>query len=129
MNVVLGVGGGVAAYKAAELSRLLQERAYAVQVVMTDAAQQFVQPLTFASLTGRKVITGLFTGDVLSSAIEHIQLAKDNQALIIASGQGYLFNTSTNAFTGPLGGGFPANSINIGSVCSMRLTPLAICCA
>ncbi len=84
MNVVLGVGGGIAAYKAAELSRLLQERGYAVQVVMTEAAQQFIQPLTFAALTGRKVVTGLFTEDILSSSIEHIQVARDNQALIVA---------------------------------------------
>ena len=83
MNVVLGVGGGIAAYKAAELARLLGERGFAVQTVMTEAAQKFVQPLTFAALTGRKVITGLFTEDVLSSAIEHIQLAKDNEALIV----------------------------------------------
>ncbi len=84
MNVVLGVGGGIAAYKAAELARLLQERGFAVQTVMTEAAQEFVQPLTFAALTGRKVITGLFTGDILASAIEHIQVARDNHALIVA---------------------------------------------
>jgi phosphopantothenoylcysteine decarboxylase/phosphopantothenate--cysteine ligase len=84
MNVVLGVGGGIAAYKAAELARLLQERGFAVQTVMTEAAQQFVQPLTFAALTGRKVVTGLFTGDTLSNSIDHIQLARDNQALIVA---------------------------------------------
>jgi len=84
MNVVLGVGGGIAAYKAAELSRVLQERGHAVQTVMTAAAQQFVQPLTFASLTGKKVVTGLFSDDVLSNSIEHIQVARDNKALIIA---------------------------------------------
>jgi phosphopantothenoylcysteine decarboxylase / phosphopantothenate---cysteine ligase len=84
MNVVLGVGGGIAAYKAAELVRLLEERGFAVRTVMTESAQKFVQPLTFASLTGRKVITGLFTEDILSSAIEHIQVARDNHALIVA---------------------------------------------
>ncbi len=84
MNVVLGVGGGIAAYKSAELARLLEERGFAVQTVMTEAAQEFVQPLTFAALTGRKVITGLFTEDILSNAIEHIQIAKDNDALIVA---------------------------------------------
>ena len=59
MKVALGVGGGIAAYKAAELARALGERGCTVEVVMTDAAREFVQPLTFASLTGRKVITGL----------------------------------------------------------------------
>jgi phosphopantothenoylcysteine decarboxylase/phosphopantothenate--cysteine ligase len=60
MNVVLGVGGGIAAYKSAELARALMERGFRVQVVMTAAAQRFITPLTFAALTGQKVITGLF---------------------------------------------------------------------
>jgi phosphopantothenoylcysteine decarboxylase/phosphopantothenate--cysteine ligase len=88
MRVVLGVGGGIAAYKAAELARRLQDRGCTVEVVMTAAAQQFVQPLTFASLTGRKVITGLFAResaeDTLSSAIEHIRVAQDNDVLVVA---------------------------------------------
>ena len=88
MNVILGVGGGIAAYKAAELARALQERGLAVQTVMTSSAQQFITPLTFAALTNRKVITDLFSdrdgGDVLSSAVEHIQVAQDNQLLVVA---------------------------------------------
>ena len=59
MNVALGVGGGIAAYKAAELARALMERGFTVQVVMTRAAEEFIRPLTFAALTGRKVITRL----------------------------------------------------------------------
>jgi len=88
MNVVLGVGGGIAAYKSAELARALMERGMRVQVVMTDAAREFVTPLTFASLTGHKVITGLFASgsseETLSSAIEHIAVAQDNEVLVIA---------------------------------------------
>lgn len=88
MNIALGVGGGIAAYKSAELARALQERGHGVQVVMTAAAQQFVRPLTFAALTGRKVITDLFTdrgGDeTLSSAVEHISVAQDHDLLLIA---------------------------------------------
>ncbi|MEO8127176.1 MAG: bifunctional phosphopantothenoylcysteine decarboxylase/phosphopantothenate--cysteine ligase CoaBC [Bryobacteraceae bacterium] len=88
MKVVLGVGGGIAAYKAAELARLLQQRGCVVEVVMTAAAQQFVQPLTFASLTGQKVITGLWSSsssaDTLSSAVEHIRVAQDNDTLVVA---------------------------------------------
>ena len=88
MNVVLGVGGGIAAYKAAEVARGLQQRAASVQVVMTAAAQQFIQPLTFAALTGRKVITDLFSSSspeaTLSSAVEHIAVAQENQALVVA---------------------------------------------
>ena len=63
MRVVLGVGGGVAAYKAAELVRRLQQERLDVQVVMTRHAQEFVTPLTFAALTGQKVITSMFGGE------------------------------------------------------------------
>ena len=90
MRVVLGVCGGIAAYKAAELARTLQDRGCSVQVVMTDAARHFVQPLTFAALTGRKVIAGLWasqqdSGDeTLSSAIEHINVAQENDVLVVA---------------------------------------------
>lgn len=88
MNVALGVGGGIAAYKSAELARALMERGAAVEVIMTGAAEEFVRPLTFAALTGRKVITGLFSAagaeDALSSAIEHIRVAQENDVLVIA---------------------------------------------
>src|SRR5947209_20545685 len=88
MRVVLGVGGGIAAYKSAELARRLQERGCTVEVVMTSGAQQFIQPLTFAALTGRKVITGLWSSnspsDTLSSAVEHIRVAQDNDTLVVA---------------------------------------------
>jgi len=88
MRIVVGVGGGIAAYKAAELVRALGQRGHDVQVVMTRAAQEFVQPLTFAALTGRKVITGLFSQgeaqDALASAVEHIAVAKENDLLVVA---------------------------------------------
>ncbi|MGH9668398.1 MAG: bifunctional phosphopantothenoylcysteine decarboxylase/phosphopantothenate--cysteine ligase CoaBC, partial [Bryobacteraceae bacterium] len=88
MRIALGVGGGIAAYKAAELARALMERDCAVEVVMTGAAQEFVRPLTFASLTGRRVVTGLFGGEsadeTLSSAVEHIRVAQDNNILVVA---------------------------------------------
>jgi phosphopantothenoylcysteine decarboxylase/phosphopantothenate--cysteine ligase len=88
MRLVLGVGGGIAAYKAAELVRALQNKNHAVQVVMTRSAQEFIQPLTFAALSGQKVITGLFSqaseGDALSSAVEHIAVARENHLLVIA---------------------------------------------
>ncbi len=87
MTVILGIGGGIAAYKAAELARALMERGVTVQVVMTRAAQEFVRPLTFAALTARKVITDLFASsgeDTLSSAVEHIRVAQEAQALVVA---------------------------------------------
>src|SRR5581483_8800245 len=88
MNVVLGVGGGIAAYKSAELARALMERGMRVQVVTTEGAREFITPLTFESLTGQKVITGLFSSDhpdeTYSSSIEHIAVAQDNEVLVIA---------------------------------------------
>lgn len=89
MKVALGVTGGIAAYKAAEIVRLLQDRGIRVQVVMTRAAQEFVRPLTFAALSAEKVITGMFSpGEEhepnISSAIEHIALAQSIDALLVA---------------------------------------------
>jgi phosphopantothenoylcysteine decarboxylase/phosphopantothenate--cysteine ligase len=88
MRVVLGVGGGIAAYKSAEVVRALQQRGHDVQTVMTRAAREFIQPLTFAALTGRKVITDLFAtdsaADTLGSAVEHIGVAQEHDVLVIA---------------------------------------------
>ena len=88
MKIALGVSGGIAAYKAAEVVRLLQDRGVRVQVVMTRAAQEFVRPLTFAALSGEKVITGLFGSPEqpanVESAIEHIAVAQSIDALLVA---------------------------------------------
>ncbi|MGA2132363.1 MAG: bifunctional phosphopantothenoylcysteine decarboxylase/phosphopantothenate--cysteine ligase CoaBC [Bryobacteraceae bacterium] len=118
MNIVLGVGGGIAAYKSAELARLLMQQGHSVQVVMTAGAQEFVRPLTFAALTGRKVITGLFASGepegTLSSAVEHIGVAQENDLLVIAPATADLLaklahgladdflTTMYLAFTGPV---------------------------
>jgi len=90
MKIALGVSGGIAAYKAAEIVRLLQDRGIHVQVVMTAAAQEFVRPLTFAALSGEKVITDMFgsaSGDAqanVEAAIEHIAIAQAIDALVVA---------------------------------------------
>ncbi|HET9282407.1 MAG TPA: bifunctional phosphopantothenoylcysteine decarboxylase/phosphopantothenate--cysteine ligase CoaBC [Candidatus Angelobacter sp.] len=88
MKIALGVTGGIAAYKAAELVRLLQDRGVRVQVVMTRAAQEFVRPLTFAALSGEKVITDLFGAGAeepnIDSAVEHIAVAQSIDALVVA---------------------------------------------
>ena len=89
MKVTLGVSGGIAAYKAAELVRALQRQALDVHVVMTDAAKQFIQPLTFASLTGHEVITGMWVQsgtaeETSASSIQHIDAAQTTDLLIVA---------------------------------------------
>ncbi len=87
-KVVVGVSGGIAAYKAAELVRLFAERDYRVQVVMTRSAREFIRPLTFAALTGEKVITDLFPDAGkeadLDNAIEHIAVAQQADLLLVA---------------------------------------------
>jgi phosphopantothenoylcysteine decarboxylase / phosphopantothenate---cysteine ligase len=89
MKIALGVTGGVAAYKAAELVRRLQQERLDVQVVMTRAAQEFITPLTFAALTGQKVITEIFGAPDaapanVESAIEHIAVAQRIDLLLVA---------------------------------------------
>ena len=88
MRIALGVSGGIAAYKAAELVRLLQDQGLDVQVVMTRSACEFITPLTFAALSGHKVITEMFGGaqgsSNVESAIEHIAVAQSIDALVIA---------------------------------------------
>jgi phosphopantothenoylcysteine decarboxylase / phosphopantothenate---cysteine ligase len=90
MRVIVGVSGGIAAYKAAELVRALQRQAVEVRVVMTSAAQKFVQPLTFSALTGHKVITGLWGEEDPGAAapeqngIDHIAEAQWADALVVA---------------------------------------------
>jgi phosphopantothenoylcysteine decarboxylase/phosphopantothenate--cysteine ligase len=92
MRVTIGVSGGIAAYKAAELVRALQRQALEVHVVMTAAAGRFIQPLTFAALTGHKVITSLWDDGAGDSAenpadqngIEHISEAQWSDALVVA---------------------------------------------
>src|SRR5580704_9819163 len=91
MRIVLGVSGGIAAYKAAEIARALIRNGHEVQAVLTRAAEEFIRPLTFASLTGRKVITDLFASSdspspeaTLSSSIEHIGVAQEHDLLLVA---------------------------------------------
>src|ERR1051325_8433660 len=111
MRILLGVSGGVAAYKAAELVRLLMQDGHEVQVVMTAAAGKFIRPLTFAALTGRKVLTDPFD---IESAIEHISVAQEHEMFVIAPATADLLGRLANglandfltttylAFTGPV---------------------------
>jgi len=89
MRITLGVTGGIAAYKSADLLRRLQEEGHSVQVVMTRAAREFVTPLTFAALSGQRVISDLFTNELgstasLESAIDHIAVAQRTDLLVVA---------------------------------------------
>jgi phosphopantothenoylcysteine decarboxylase/phosphopantothenate--cysteine ligase len=91
VKVTVGVCGGIAAYKAVELVRMLQDAGLDPHVVMTRAAGEFVRPLTFAAISGHRVITGLWAEDAagegganLASAIDHINEAQTTGALVVA---------------------------------------------
>jgi phosphopantothenoylcysteine decarboxylase / phosphopantothenate---cysteine ligase len=80
--VLLGVTGGIAAYKSAELCRLLVKEGYAVQVVMSRAATRFITPLTLETLSGRPVHVRMFGSD--RSRVEHVELGAQANVLVVA---------------------------------------------
>ena len=82
-RVVLGVTGGIAAYKAAELARLLVKDGVTVNVVMTEAATRFVAPITFQALTGRPVLTDLWESGA-DNAMGHIGVSRGADAIVVA---------------------------------------------
>lgn len=81
--VCLGVSGGIGAYKAVEVARLLQKRGHEVQAVMTRSARKFVGPLTFEAITHRPVITSQFAAGI-NSNVEHIEIASSIDLLLVA---------------------------------------------
>jgi phosphopantothenoylcysteine decarboxylase/phosphopantothenate--cysteine ligase len=82
-NILLGVTGGIAAYKSAELVRLLVKAGAEVRVVMTPAAAEFVQPLTYQALSGHKVYSEIFDAEA-DSAMDHIELARWADLIVVA---------------------------------------------
>ncbi len=82
-RLVLGITGGIAAYKAAELLRLLIKVGYDVQVVMTESACQFITPVTMQALSGKPVFTGMWDSTI-DNGMPHIELSRDADAIIIA---------------------------------------------
>lgn len=82
-NILLGISGGIAAYKSAELVRLLTKRQYQVRVMMTAAAQNFITPLTFQALSGQPVSTELLDADA-EAGMGHIELARWADLIVIA---------------------------------------------
>jgi phosphopantothenoylcysteine decarboxylase/phosphopantothenate--cysteine ligase len=82
-TIILGVTGGIAAYKAADLASKLAQAGATVRVVMTKAAREFIQPMTFEALTGYPVVTEMF-GPEASSGITHINLADNADIVLIA---------------------------------------------
>jgi phosphopantothenoylcysteine decarboxylase/phosphopantothenate--cysteine ligase len=82
-HLVLGITGGIAAYKAAELARLLVKQGITVQVVMTDAACQFITPITMQALSGRTVHTKMWDASI-ANGMPHIELSREADAILVA---------------------------------------------
>jgi len=83
-HVVLGVCGSIAAYKAADIVRRLQDEGMTVSVIMTACAEKFITPLTLASLSGKKVFREMFDPEGTEWRIDHVNLADDADVLVIA---------------------------------------------
>jgi phosphopantothenoylcysteine decarboxylase/phosphopantothenoylcysteine decarboxylase/phosphopantothenate--cysteine ligase len=116
-NIVLGVTGSIAAYKAAYLANTLHKEGHAVSVVMTEHATEFVTPLTFGTLTKRAVHTNSFT-DAPTYDVEHIDLAKRADILVIAP--------ATANIIGKLAAGIADDLLSTVAMAT-RDTPVLIC--
>ena len=82
-HIVLGLSGGIACYKAAELCRALVKEGASVQVVMTEAAQQFITPVTMQSLSGRAVYHSQWDARAANN-MAHINLSREADAILVA---------------------------------------------
>ena len=82
-HLVLGITGGIAAYKAAELTRLLVKQGISVQVVMTEAACQFITPVTMQALSGKPVYTRMWDAGI-ANGMPHIELSREADAILVA---------------------------------------------
>ena len=114
-KILLGVTGGIAAYKAAELVRLLIKAGAEVRVVMTPAAREFVQPLTFQALSGHRVYTDIFDAEA-DSAMDHIELARWCDQLLVAP--------ASADFLGKLNAGYADNLLL--TLCLASKQPVAV---
>ena len=83
LQLVLGISCGIAAYKAAELTRLFIKRGIAVQVVMTEAAQQFITPVTMQALSGKPVLHSMWDSSI-ANGMPHIELSRQAQLILVA---------------------------------------------
>lgn len=95
-NIILGVGGGIAAYKACELVRLLVQKEMNVHVVLTKAAQEFVTPLTFQTLSKNPVLASMFQN------MSHITLADQADAIVVAPATADLISKAAHGLAGDL---------------------------
>ena len=114
-KIILGVTGGIAAYKAAELTRLLIKNDCDVQVVMTESACHFITPLTFQALSGKEVLTSLWKSNA-SNGMSHIELSRNYDLIIIAPASANFLAKLTHGLADDL----------LSSLCLARTCPIAV---
>src|SRR5210317_2451326 len=114
-KILLGITGGIAAYKAAELVRLLVRAGAQVRVVMTPAAREFVQPLTYQALSGHRVYLDLFDAEA-DSAMDHIELARWCDLMLVAP--------ASADFLGKMAAGYADNLLL--TLCLASKQPVAV---
>jgi len=114
-KIILGITGGIAAYKAAELTRLLVKNDFDVQVVMTESASQFIAPLTFQALSGKEVLTSLWKSNT-SNGMSHIELSRNYDLIVIAPASANFLAKLTHGFADDL----------LSSLCLARNCPIAV---
>ena len=114
-KIILGVTGGIAAYKAAELTRLLIKNDCDVQVVMTESACHFITPLTFQALSGKEVLTSLWKNNT-NNGMSHIELSRNYDLIIIAPASANFLAKLTHGLADDL----------LSSLCLARTCPIAV---
>jgi phosphopantothenoylcysteine decarboxylase/phosphopantothenate--cysteine ligase len=114
-KIILGITGGIAAYKAAELTRLLVKDDFDVQVVMTESASQFITPLTFQALSGKEVLTSLWKSNT-SNGMSHIELSRNYDLIVIAPASANFLAKLTHGFADDL----------LSSLCLARNCPISV---
>ena len=83
-QILLGISGGIAAYKACELVRLFKKQGHSVTVAMSQAASEFVSPLTFQALSGNPVLAETHRGESGGNGMAHINLTRQADVFLIA---------------------------------------------
>mgnify|MGYP003344728650 FL=1 len=114
-KIILGVTGGIAAYKAAELTRLLVKNDFDVQVVMTESACHFITPLTFQALSGKEVLTSLWKSNA-SNGMSHVELSRNYDLIVIAPASANFLAKLTHGLADDL----------LSSLCLARTCPIAV---
>jgi phosphopantothenoylcysteine decarboxylase/phosphopantothenate--cysteine ligase len=114
-RILLGLTGGIAAYKAAELTRLLKRPGADVRVVMTEAASRFITPLTLQALSGQPVWTGLWDARV-PDGMGHIELSRDRDLIVVAPASADFLAKAANGLADDL----------LSTLCLARRCPLLV---